>query len=334
MDIATNYGWQNLEAKYGYLIRRYAAAAHKKWPSILASDIEQEVRLHLFRMRHKLEAIPDEKLGAYTHKVISNACVWYISRELQKNRIKIEDVVATYREDGTAEYETHYRSVLAKVQPMDERFSSVDERILSTKDDQIEKINIKNFLMALKAKLNEREIKVLDCKLNPSKELRSASKNGIITNVDIANHLMLTKGKVDWAICKIKYIFTELACLPQFKSLYEDEINSAMWPKLNYVVGKQYDENFVNQVIVNNNLDDENVLEEKYDSSEEYKRSIIKYEWGAVVILSNRYQCYTMVIQGKLNEYSGEVFGTLGTRIKLPANWYMQASQQFGNKIS
>lgn len=132
-----------------------------------------------------------------------------------------------------------------------------------------------------------------------------------ITNKHIARWLGVTKNSVDYSLLKIRGAFRALA-EREFSDLVADLIRDGDWPMV-HVSNKPNDAQFVRQVTQSRNLDPR-PLPERRDIriGQDSGRIIERYHWGAVLHLKLRDHRATVVVEGRFNENTGDVFGQHG----------------------
>ncbi|MGW8177337.1 MAG: sigma-70 family RNA polymerase sigma factor [bacterium] len=192
-------------------------------------------------------------------------------------------------------------------------------------------MKVGSFKAAMDERLADREQQVLRCRVDPPPGLidQIESDGGDPahpTNVDIAKYLGLNKAQMDWALYKIRNLFTEVASQDQFSDVFADLIKGTGWPTVHVSRGQCYNGDFVQRTLQTRHLDGMPVsdVEESCDCG---TRRVIQYEWGAVVAVWRPGVCWTVVAEGQFNPRSGEVTGTLGARKLLPIEGYMQLAK-------
>ena len=179
-------------------------------------------------------------------------------------------------------------------------------------------MRVASFRAAMDLRLGDREQLVLAAKLDPSVPLveqieQAGGDSGNPSNAEIAQYLGLSKAQIDWSLCKIRSVFTELASEERFSDLFGQMVDRRGWPVVHVVAGQDYDQAFVNKVLDQRSLANE-PLSEEVDSCSVGSRSITWYDWGAVITVKRDGRCWTIVAEGTFNPRSGEVFGEYGAR--------------------
>lgn len=216
-------------------------------------------------------------------------------------------------------------------EPVADLFTAEDEDLASERERRLRIIRMR-MMNALKG----RDLDVFNCKTNPPPELlKTLQNNGAelddhdleITNLDIAEHLGISKNAVDWSISKIRHLFTDFAKDEDFIDLFGDAIEKGR-PVIHTSEGKEHDTAFVRQIIAKRKLDPRPLAD--FNDRDDYcmkvgafERMIERYPWGVVLVIKNGEDCRTLVIEGKVNFRSGEVFGDSGARERIPVQWYV-----------
>jgi len=197
--------------------------------------------------------------------------------------------------------------------------------------DNVESNEMENLTEAFKASLfntlESREQKVLQCLINPEKEILDI--DGSITISNIAKFLNVDNNSVSWSINKIKKQFTKLARKKEFEDIYGDKIKSNDWPIVHLSFNEGHDYKFIEDVFKKRNLKTEHIAD--YYKSKDFcnlkngatcARWIETFVWGSVLIAKYKNNWVTAVIEGKFNPISGIVKGKKGTREKISIPWY------------
>lgn len=189
--------------------------------------------------------------------------------------------------------------------------------------------------MKLVNSLGERERAVLSCQSRPSDEFMDYLRNiGVDdpTNLHIARFLGMSKNAVDWSSHKIKLAFLRIVEQPEFNDMIGDLVKDGEWPMI-HVSHKADDHEFVRSTIEQRQLDPRPVEggHEAAAFSDGSRRIIETYGWGSVVFLQHGDHAATLVIEGRFNVNSGEVFGVGGgfwRPITDAVPWYRQMTRQ------
>jgi len=150
-----------------------------------------------------------------------------------------------------------------------------------------------------------------------------------VNHKHIARYLGTTKNSVDYSLLKIRGDFRRLA-EHEFSDLVADLIRDGDWPMV-HVSNNPNDAAFVRQVIQSRKLDPR-PLPQRRDIriGLSVGRIIERYHWGAVLHLKLRDHRATVVVEGRFNENTGDVFGQHGIwkPITEDVPWYKTLVQE------
>jgi len=206
-----------------------------------------------------------------------------------------------------------------------------------TKNGELEE-QAKVFNLKMLNSLTGRDKDVFECRTNPSVDFLKMVQNigGNIyepTNLNIAQYLGVDKNAVDWSLYKIRAVFTKMARNKEFSDLFGEVVESNEWPMIHMSTKARHDIEFVKKIIRSRRLDPKPMdgyhhEPDFYQQAGEYSRMIERYPWGIVLVVSNLDVCRTLVIEGKFNPNTGEVFGQSGARETIPVNWYKKLAKE------
>lgn len=188
-------------------------------------------------------------------------------------------------------------------------------------------------LVGLKDKLDEIDLKILECHLDPPKELLEVmaefGDDDVPSNVALAKHLGVTKNVVDWAWHKVRMAFSELALDDTFSELFGDALKGKGWPQAHVSKGTHFHERFIKRTMEKRGLSREPVRLRQVEINEIGSRCIEEYQWGVVlrVVVDNVY--WTAVVEGRFAPRAGEVFGENGARLTVPIDGYKKLARAF-----
>jgi hypothetical protein len=188
-----------------------------------------------------------------------------------------------------------------------------------------------------KSSVSSRGRLVYKCVCNPSGDFLTMLRNKGADRATIpliAQYIGCDNNVVNFELYKIKAIFTQLAKSDEFIDLYGVLVAGKGWPMI-HISGNttEQDQWFVRQTIENRRLDPKPLS--NYDTHKDHIqksgddwRMIERYSWGMVLVLKHAEEYRTLVIEGKLNVLSGEVFGSIGQYEPIPISWYPALAQK------
>lgn len=195
------------------------------------------------------------------------------------------------------------------------------------------KIRVLALRLSRKLKRSERE--VFYCWTRPPEAFQLYLRNiGVepseATNIHIASYLGVGKNTVDYAIHKIKGHFADLAEGPEFSDIIRELVEEGKWPMI-YTSDKADDVEFVKRILKEKNL--EPIPAEKsrdIQVSGTSGRIVERYHWGVIVHLKYRSREATLVIEGRFNKLSGDVFGESGywKTVADTIPWYKELAKE------
>lgn len=186
---------------------------------------------------------------------------------------------------------------------------------------------MEQFKRALFKKLSTREQDVLRCRLAPPEALEELAGEDEIKNVHIAEHLGLDKSKIDWALYKIRNVFTELAQHPKYAELFGGFTESRAWPRIHVTRGTRPRPAFVARTLKAQRLMMSPIGVESDERCELGRRCVEFHTWGAIMTVERDGEVWTCVIEGTFNPRAGEVTGALGARLLVPIDGYGQLAR-------
>lgn len=329
-------------------------------PNIEFEDAVQEGRLALLAAISKFDFNKvNGRLEGYVQRVITNTYHCMLYEALTQSRVPY-----VWRKDDDGQWIKKPRFPLsldamlaaegeneAPFEPTYEDQSNPDDEIYSEQLAPVARQLNMRMLFKLKGRdEGSWEKEVFRCKVHPPAELLSMMKDDgedvdmddptsvCVGNKHIAKYLGINKNMVDWAMHKVKKLFTSLAKYDEdFSEIFDDIVNNKGWPMIHYVRGDNHDEAFQARILKKRKLDtrpldkgwpeSENAGEECYDGTPYWSRLVQNYPWGSKVVLKRGQEYVTMVIEGRLNLITGEVFGDDGLCENLPISWYGQLAR-------
>lgn len=324
-------------------------------------DAVQEGRLALLAAIAKFDfnKAKNGKLEGYVQRVITNTYHGMLYEALAQARVPY-----VWRKDDSGQWIRKPRfplsldAMLAAEGEHDAPFEPTYED-QAVPDDSIYEEQIApvarqlNMKMLFKLKGRDEgswEKDVFKCKVHPPPELLSMMQDDgeeidledpasvRVGNKHVAKYLGINKNMVDWAMHKIKKLFTSLAKYDEdFSEMFDDIVLRKGWPMIHYVRGDKHDEAFQARILKKRKLDTrpldngwpepETAGESCCDGTPYWSRLVKNYSWGSKVVLKRGQEYVTMVIEGRLNLITGEVFGDDGLCESLPISWYGQLSR-------
>lgn len=145
---------------------------------------------------------------------------------------------------------------------------------------------------------------------------------------EIADQLGQTRNVINWCFYRIRTTATRIARWRRFSDLFGSTVRSIRWPRIWMSSKPKRDLQFVADTIREHGLDDEplksmHLEPDFFQESKNGSRRIERYSWGVVLTLNWGDDWRTFVIAAeRFNPLSGDVFGTIGTRMLVPVDWY------------
>lgn len=187
---------------------------------------------------------------------------------------------------------------------------------------------LRAFRNTLARRLNDRERAVLQCRIAPPVALiKAAGGEDNVDNVAIAEHLGMNKAQIDWALYKIRNVFTELAGQERFQELWGGQTRRKGWPRIHASKGTHRHNKFIARTLARRKLDDQQTGPATDEECAEGRRLVEVYSWGAIVIVEREGETWTLVCEGTFNPRAGEVTGASGARLLLPVEGYQRLAK-------
>lgn len=211
-----------------------------------------------------------------------------------------------------------------------------EEMLAQYQDDQEMEEQACIFKLKMLNKLKGRDYEVFMCLVNPPCDFLVKLRNEGVdldeerpTSRHIGDYLGHSKNAVDWSIHKIKLMFTKLSRSHEFDDLFVQTQMMKGQPMITMSTAPTHDADFVRNVIRDRKLDTQPLSDyaqrpdfaQKADKGR-WSRMIIRYPWGVELVIKKGDTWRTMVIEGRFNPLTGEVFGDNGMRERIPASWY------------
>lgn len=292
-------------------------------------DAIQEARLMILLSMRRYDFNKGD-LASYMSRVVTNTCNALYHKTTQWRRMPRVEV----RDEQTGEIKavpTRPGSYDQRAEAGDEApadFPSPDARL-----DWQESVDQASELEhAIFQALDEREAQVLRCRLHPPPELRKIVGEGDPSNVHIAEYLGISKSQIDWALYKIRNVFTEVADQDRFSDVFAELIESSRWPTIHISNGADFHNEFVQRKLRQHRLQTDAPLSHRDEECKLGRRRVVQYDWGAEVAVWLGESCWTAVIRGRFNPRSGEVTGQSGARKLIPIPGYPQLAKALADE--
>lgn len=328
--------YPEVEARVMPMLQRKARRIARRNAGIGFDDALQEGRMALMRSLCRFDYNRAHgEIERYASKVLDNTYNAMIYRELMQARMPR----AIYLDDG-GEWKKAPRAPIS-IDGLEHLIGAPEEDDTYSENQSTQRANVMKMKLINRLK-NERDKLVFRCRTNPPLELVQMLKNegrepGAPDSSDIARYLGCSKNVVDWSLFKIRQEFTYLS-RGKFSELFEGYIEAEERPVIHLSSAtEREDEDFVRETIAQRGLDTrpdarasrrDDYLEQRGG----FTRKLERYPWGAVLIVSNGEECRTMVIEGKFNVLSGEVFGSTGLHEPVPVPWYGQLAKKLNTR--
>lgn len=328
--------YPEIESRVMPMIQRKARRVARRNGGIAYDDAVQEGRMALMRAlaRYDYNRAKGE-IERYANTVLDNTYNAMIYKELMKARMPR----AVYLDEG--QWKSAPRAPISidgleHMIPAPEGAETGEEQ--AEVDRRVTLLKMK-MLFRLKSPLDR---EVFKCKTNPPAELVIMLQNEgrdptLPDSSDIAKFLGFTKNVVDWSLFKIRQEFTYLS-RKKFSDLFDGLIEDEERPMIHMSQEtSRQDDDYVRETIAARGLDPRPLVDatQARDYAEKrgvFKRKVERYSWGVVLVVANGHECRTLVIEGKLNVLSGEVFGPTGLHEPIPVPWYGQLSKKLNTK--
>lgn len=296
-------------------------------------DAIQEGRLALLSAlaRYDVNRAPHGDANRFIMVVLNNTYKGLLYEALSQSRMPR---MAVQGMDG--EWKMAPRVPLSLDEALEDTYTTQDEDSPETDCVRTElETQARVFRLRMLNRLQGHDLDVFNCRVNPPAEFLKMVQNqgGDVydpTNLHIAQYLSISKNEVDGCLYRIKTIFTKMCRDSDFIDLFGDTINGrGNWPMIHVSTKDIHDVEFVKEIIAARSLDPRPV--EGYHKYKDHcqiapgcARMIERYSWGIVLVLRFEGECRTMVIEGKFNPVSGDVFGKSGAREKIRVPWYQR----------
>jgi hypothetical protein len=369
-DSVINEVYPEIERKlYPYIWKR-SKRISSMLPGIELDDAIQEGRLALLSALAKFDFNKNKgKLESYVGRVLINTYHCMVYEALTQS--KVPHVMAQDEHGNWVKRPRFPISLDAMLSPDDDEvcsFEPKDEKWVSPVQEIVHhqlKLDVGKFTMKMYNTLTGIEREVFRCKVHPPTELLRMLYNDDVefvykddsgkyvlepgfqvTNRQIAKWLPIDKNAVDWAMHKVKKLFTELAKFDEdFSDLFDDVVIGRGWPMIHTRRGTPNEiEGFEKLIMKKRCLDTRPVagccqeadhLQTAGEIDEAGKpfwsRKIERYAWGSIVELKKGKEYVKLVIEGRFNPLTGEVFGDGGMREDIPVGWYKTLVKELRN---
>jgi len=344
---------------FPYIKQRSRRIAHML-PGIELDDAIQEGRLALLSALAKFDFNKNKgKLESYVGRVLINTYHCMVYESLTQS--KVPHVMAKDENGNWVKRPRFPISLDAMLAPTDDEvcpYEPPDEKWVSPEQEITHhqlRSDVGKFTMKMYNKLTGTERLVFRCKVHPPAEMLDmlytegvefvyrdeggelALEPGFqVTNRQIAKYIKIDKNAVDWAMHKVKKLFTEIAKYDDdFSDLFGDVVIGRGWPMIHMTRGEHHDIEWAKRIIKKRCLDSvplagymqeqdhfQTAGEVGQDGKPKWVRMIKRYAWGSEVTLKRGKEYVTMVIEGRFNPLTGEVFGEDGMREDVPVSWY------------
>jgi RNA polymerase sigma factor (sigma-70 family) len=292
----------------------------------------QEARIALLNAMTRFDYNRGDLLP-YMKEVVTNTYRAEVSKVLAASRCPR---IPERNEDGTwgtrPQLPASYEALLeARVPVEGEAPDATDAALLDAEADAA----MRRFKQAFMAKLNERERAVLRCRMAPPEALiaLAGGDEGDIDNVHIAAYLGMNKAQIDWALYKIRNIFTELAESDKWADMWAGSTRGKGWPHIHASKGTKRHNRFIERTLESRGLDAAAItVPAATERCALGTRTVEQYEWGAIMIVQRPGEVWTLVCEGALNPRSGEVTGASGARKLVPIDGYAALAKALGAK--
>ncbi len=191
---------------------------------------------------------------------------------------------------------------------------------------------MRRFYQQLCQHLDERERRVLKCKLDPPSAVLNMAGDGPVRNIHIAKWLGLDKAQIDWSLYKIRNVFTELAGKGRFHDLFGDTVAARDWPRIHVSKGKRFHNAFVQRTLASRGLVAQPTGEVIDDKCHAGRRRVEYHKWGAILTVWRSGAVWTAVLEGTFNARAGEVSGKWGARLLVPIDGYAQLARSLASE--
>ena len=351
--------YPEIERRVMGFIKKRSFDVSSRVPTIDIDDAIQEGRLALLSALIKFDFNKSKgKLESYVGRVLINTYYCMMYEAMTKSRVPH---VMVQDEDGNWIDKPRFPiSFECMVNPSDDGDAIAYEPPSDYEDPEqyVLRRQLGDMKMRMINKLKDGshgfEQAVFTLKVNPTPEfLTSLENQGInieapdfqVTSDMIGKFLGKNKNAVDWAMHKIKKMFTEMAKFDDdFSDLFEDAIGNRGWPMVHMRKGDCEDKNFKVRTLKKRRLDprpnakfyqdgdsEQGAGEVGADGMPYWWRKIERYAWGSYVLLKKGDEWITLVIEGRFNPLTGEVFGDNGMREDLPVGWYKTLAKELNN---
>ncbi len=306
-------------------LERGARRLQQRLPRLDVDDAKQEARVAM------LAALPhydprkangDEGLRRYLSRVVANTYRALLQDHLLKRNaphshvraddggwIKVPRPILSYDEMLS-------RPETAHQEPVDPERTPEQQVIEAELDGPL-----RTFRERLFDELDERERIVLGAQLDET------TRGGY---AELAGRLGVTKNAIDWSLHKARKVATKLAKRPEFRTLFGEYVESKAWPIIHESWSSDSDQEYVDKVLEERRLDGETVAPMREEVAGpkmgcggwHWRRRVGGYRWGVVLMLRKGAEACTLVVEGRCNLITGDVYSESGARDELPVPWY------------
>lgn len=346
-----------------YMIKKSSKLA-TSIPTITFEDAMQEGRLAILEAirGYKPEKDNGNGPGPYVRKLVKHAYVNMAYVAMMKS--KVPHVVSSKNGESCK----HPSFPISLDALLDAEYGNnnvnkhlVDSCVENPEDATLDskmRSTVGKFTMKMYNRLSGVDYKVFKCKVHPPADFldmmylegvnfvtRAAdgrlvlSDNFNVSCTHIEKYLKLSKNTVGWSLYKIRELFMEMARNDDdFSEIFENLVIDKRWPMVHTSVGKKEALDFKRRVFRKRQLDTRQTQQIRYLKSDRedscgkpyYSMTIKAYAWGSVIVIKKGKLYYTMVIEGRFNEITGDVFGLVmtGAHVKIPLAFYREMKKE------
>jgi hypothetical protein len=312
----------------------YMRARAARYHNLDLDDVIQEARMALVSAMTKYDFNKSHgDLAPYMREVVANTYRGNLARALSKRscpRVPARGVDGTW--ELAPEMPTSLEALL-EARPWSAPASGDDDECPEAMLDVAQREQmVEKFKRALFRELNERERAVLRCRLQPPAEVIAMAEaepigDGEVRNTHIAAHLGLDKAKIDWALYRIRNVFTELAADDRFQELFGAITAGRGWPRIHLTKGTSERPAFVERVLRHRKLNPGDIISIQEQRCSIGSRRVETHPWGAIVVVELKGVTWTAVMEGQFNARAGELTGASGARLLLRIDGYAQLAK-------
>lgn len=292
-------------------------------------DAIQEARMALLSAMVKYDFTKAD-LAPYMNRVVINTCNALYHKTVQRRRtprVPVRDLHGEWK---------MVPSHPASLEQLTESGEEVTPKSRIATDSELCQEDSERRVRAVERAmfrcLEARERRVLRCRLDPPEGLLAIAGGEEPTNVHIAQYLGIGKAQIDWALYKIRNVFTEVASQERFSDVFAEFVESSRWPTIHISFGTDFHNEFVQRKFRQHDFRGDQPLSHRDEECLVGRRRVVQYEWGAEVAVWLGGRCWTAVVRGRFNPRSGEITGQSGARKLLPVPGYPQLAKALADE--